>query len=78
MKVQVKCFSTLVKADVCDYKGATEHDVPVGATVKDVITKLSLPLDDIKIMFVNSKEVGADTVLQDGDQVAFSPVTGGM
>jgi sulfur carrier protein ThiS len=78
MKVKVKCFSTLVKADVCDYHGAKEHDVPEGTTVKDLVDKLSLPADEIKIMFVNSKEVEANTVLKDGDQIAFSPVTGGM
>jgi len=78
MKIAVKCFSTLVKTDVCDYKGAKEHDVPTGTTVKDVIDKLALPAEEIKIVFVNNKEVGADTVLREGDQVAFSPVTGGM
>lgn len=78
MKVKVKCFSTLVKADVCDYLGAKEHDVPAGMTVTGLIDKLSLPADEIKIMFVNNKEVEADTVLKDGDQIAFSPVTGGM
>lgn len=78
MKVKVKCFSTLVKADVCDYQGAKEHEVPDGTTVKGLIEKLSLPADEIKIIFVNSREVEADTVLKDGDQIAFSPVTGGM
>jgi sulfur-carrier protein len=78
MKIAVKCFSTLVKADVCDYKGAKEHDVPTGTTVKDIIGKLALPADEINIVFVNNKEVGVDTVLREGDQVAFSPVTGGM
>jgi molybdopterin synthase sulfur carrier subunit len=78
MKVKVKCFSTLVKADVCDYQGAKEQDIPEGTTVKGLIDKLSLPEDEIKIVFVNSKEVNANTVLKDGDQVAFSPVTGGM
>lgn len=78
MKVKVKCFSPLVKADICDYHGAKEHDVPEGTTVKGLVDKLSLPADEIKIMFVNSKEVEANTVLEDGDQIAFSPVTGGM
>jgi sulfur carrier protein ThiS len=78
MKIKVKCFSTLVKAEVCDYKGATEHDVPDGTTVKDLITALSLPEEEIKIVFVNNKELSAEAVLKEGDQIAFSPVTGGM
>jgi sulfur carrier protein ThiS len=78
MKIAVKCFSTLAKTDVCDYKGAKEHDVPAGTTVNDIIGKLALPANEINIVFVNNKEVGVDTVLREGDQVAFSPVTGGM
>jgi len=78
MKVKVKFFSTLVKAEICDYKGATDHDFPDGATVKDVIAALSLPVEKIKIVFVNNKELSAETVLKEGDQIAFSPVTGGM
>ncbi|MRR54168.1 MAG: MoaD/ThiS family protein [Deltaproteobacteria bacterium] len=78
MKISVKCFSTLVKENVCDYRGAKEHEIPAGTTVNELIGTLALPADEIKIVFVNSKEVGAETVLRDGDKVAFSPVTGGM
>ncbi len=76
--VGVKCFSTLVKADACDYKGSTEHILPERATVRDLIEKLQLPLEAIKLIFVNNREVEPDTVLNDGDQVGFSPVTGAM
>jgi sulfur carrier protein ThiS len=62
MKVKVKCFSTLVKADVCDYKGSKEHELPAGGTVKDLIAKLGLNMEEIKIIFVNSKEVDANSV----------------
>lgn len=76
--VNVKCFSTMVKADTCDYKGSTPYDLPEGATVHDLIEKLSLPLEAVKIIFLNGKEAETDTVLHDGDQVALSPVTGAM
>ena len=78
IKVKVKCFSTLVKEQMCDYKGSTEHELLEGSTIHDLIEKLSLPLDAVKIIFLNSKEVGFDAVLHDGDQIAFSPVTGAM
>lgn len=78
IKVKVKCFSTMVKADTCDYKGSTEYEMPEGAAVHDLIEKLSLPLEAVKIIFVNHREAETDTVLKDGDQVAFSPVTGAM
>lgn len=78
IKVKVKCFSTLTKEHVCDYKGSTEHELPEGSTIHDLIEKLAIPLDAIKIIFLNSKEVGLDAVLRSGDQVGLSPVTGGM
>lgn len=78
IKVGVKCFSTMVKADACDYKDSTTHELPEGATVHDLIEKLSLPLEAVKIIFLNGREVETDTVLHDGDQVALSPVTGAM
>jgi rubredoxin/sulfur carrier protein ThiS len=78
IKVKVKCFSTLVKENMCDYKGSTEYELPEGATVHDLIERLNLPIEAIKIVFLNSKEVEFSTVLHSGDQLALSPVTGGM
>jgi rubredoxin/sulfur carrier protein ThiS len=78
IKVNVKCFSTLVKADTCDYKDSTPYELPEGATIHDLIEKLSLPLEAIKIIFLNGREAETDAVLRNGDQVALSPVTGAM
>jgi rubredoxin/sulfur carrier protein ThiS len=78
IKVMVKCFSTLIKADECDYKGSTEHELFEGSTIHDLIEKLSIPLDAVKIVFVNGKEVDFGNVLHSGDQVALSPKTGAM
>ena len=44
----------------------------------DLIEKLSLPLEAIKIIFLNGREAETDSVLHNGDQVALSPVTGAM
>jgi rubredoxin/sulfur carrier protein ThiS len=78
IKVMVKCFSTLIKADECDYKGSTEHELPEGSTIHDLIEKLAIPLDAVKIVFVNGKEVDFSNVLHSSDQVALSPKTGAM
>ena len=37
-----------------------------------------LPKEEIKLIFVNNKRAGFDTVLKDGDQVALAPPVGGM
>jgi molybdopterin synthase sulfur carrier subunit len=78
MKVNLKCFAQLAKEQVCDYKESTPHELTEGATVGDLIERLGLPREEIKIIFVNNTIVAAGTVLRDGDKVALAPVTGGM
>ena len=78
IKVKVKCFSTLRNAETCDFKDGTEHALFEGSNVHDLVEKLEIPLEAINIVFVNHKEVDFQTVLSDGDQVAFSPKTGAM
>ncbi len=34
--------------------------------------------ENVKIVFVNSKIVGIDAVLSNGDKIALAPATGGM
>lgn len=50
IRVNVKCFSTLVRTNACDYKGSTAHELPKGTTIHDLIEKLSLPLEAITII----------------------------
>ena len=78
MKVNVKCFANLSKEGKCNYHGSTPCEIADKGTVKDVVKKLDLNADEIKIIFVNHKEVNLDCVLKEGDQVALSPKTGGM
>ena len=37
MKVKLKCFSTLVNADSCDFKESTTYDLEDGHTVEDLV-----------------------------------------
>ena len=78
INVKVKCFSTLAKENVCGYRADMEYSMYEGSTVHDLTEKLEIPLDAVKIVFRNRREVGFDTVLHAGDRVGFSPVTGGM
>jgi len=78
MKVNLKCFAQLVKEQVCDYKESTPHELPEGSTVSDLIERLGLPREEVKVIFVNNTIVAAGTVLRNGDNVALAPVTGGM
>ena len=78
MKVNLKCFAQLAKEQVCDYKASTPHELPEGSTVSDLIERLGLPREEIKVIFVNNTIVAAGTLLRNDDNVALAPVTGGM
>ena len=78
MKVHLKCFATLAEEDVCDFRESAQNEITEGETVNGLVERLGLPKKDIKVIFVNNKVAGFDTVLKDGDQVALSPPVGGM
>jgi len=78
MKVNLKCFSTLVNSDTCGYKDSAVFDLAGGQTVEDLIHRAGISRDDVKIAFVNSRIVDFGTVLSAGDRVGLSPAVGGM
>jgi len=78
MKIHLKCFATLAEGDVCDFRDSVQNEITEGETVDALVARLGLPKNEIKIIFVNNKAAGFDTVLKDGDQVALSPPVGGM
>ena len=78
MKVNLKCFSTLVNPDKCDYRESTPYKLAEGQSVKDLVGRAEIACEDVKIAFVNSRIVEFDTVLADGDNVGLAPSVGGM
>jgi len=78
MKIHLKCFSSLVNPDSCDYKESTEYDLSEGQTIEDLVKKAGVDMKELKIAFVNGRIVEIDEVLRDGDQVGFAPAVGGM
>ncbi|MCB2167720.1 MAG: MoaD/ThiS family protein [Deltaproteobacteria bacterium] len=78
MKVDLVCFSKLVNEDTCDYRNSQAYDMAEGQNVEDLLQQAGIPKDDVKIAFVNSRIVGFDTVLSDGDRVGLAPAVGGM
>lgn len=78
MRINLKCFATLVNPDTCDYKDSTAYDLDDGQTVEDLVQRAGVDRNDVKVAFVNNRVVGFDTVLSDGDQVGLAPAVGGM
>jgi sulfur carrier protein ThiS len=77
MKVNLKCFSTLVNPDTCNYKDSTPYELNDGQTIQDLIESAGIAAEDVKIAIVNNRTVDFDTVLSHGDQVGLSPAVGG-
>jgi sulfur carrier protein ThiS len=78
MKVTLKCFSTLVDSDSCDYKEGTTYELSEGQTLQDLVDRAGVASEDVKIAFVNSRKADFDTVLCNNDRVGLAPAVGGM
>ena len=78
MKVDVKCFATLVNGDTCDYRKPITYNIEDGQTVGDLADRVGVARADVKISFVNGRQAGHDTILSPGDRVGFVPAVGGM
>ena len=79
MRVHVKMIANYRAALPPEAKnGVLEMDVPVGATVYDVISRFDVPLNDESVIVLNGLTVDLNTSLQEGDMVtAFSAIAGG-
>ncbi len=76
MRVKVKLLSVFAAHARADADGLTA--VPDDATVRDLAESLGLPLDLVRIITINGRQVDLDHRLSEGDQVyLFPPALGG-
>ncbi len=73
MQVQVSCYATL--SPFSPQAGLVE--LPPGSTPGDLIQHLGIPMDEVKIIFVNGKNADPPTPLDDQDRVGIFPAVGG-
>jgi len=78
MDVQLKCFTILASPDKCDFTESTPYEIADGQTVESLINLSGINIDDVKIVFVNNRVVGFDTVLKDGDRVGLAPTVSSL
>lgn len=78
MALQVLLAATL-RRFVPDYDPLTGLNVPVpsGITVRELVDRLGLPRDEIKLIMVNGVASSWDAVLHGDERVAFFPPVGG-
>jgi len=58
---------------------ATVVDLPDGATVTDLVSRLGIPADHAKMFVSNDEQLETTAVLRDGQEVnVFPPLAGGV
>ena len=78
MKIECRLFASLSRYMPEPWKNASQVEVREGMTVRDLLESIKVPLDAVKVVFINGVHASADEVLQDGDRVGiFPPVAGG-
>lgn len=79
MKIEVQLFASLGRyAPEGDGAASFETHLEPGAPVAELLGRLGVPRDVVKLVFVNGVHATEQTVLQEGDRVGvFPPVAGG-
>ena len=72
--VHIKLFATL--ADFLP-DNAENYAIATGTTVERLISRLGIPLQKAKLVFVNGQKAGLETVLKSGDRLGIFPPVGG-
>jgi molybdopterin converting factor small subunit len=72
--ISLKLYATLanLKPDNADRFG-----VEPNTTVGQLADALGVPLKEMKLIFINGRKCGLDTLLKDGDRVGIFPPVGG-
>lgn len=73
MKVKLKLFATLRN----DRFDEMELDVEKGSRVDFLFDRFKLKQDDVAIIFINGRHADYNSLLNDGDDIAFFPPIGG-
>lgn len=78
MRVRAKLFATLSRHYAGVMPGTpVEVEVADGATLSDLIDRLDVPHEEVKMVFVNGRMRSLDYELEPGDEVGIFPPVGG-
>ncbi len=73
MNIEIKCFASL--AAFAPQSGYIE--MPEGAVVADVIARLGIKNEDVKIIFINGVHAEESSPLKRDDRLGLIPAVGG-
>lgn len=74
MKVRVKHFASLKKGAE---NGPVTVEIPDGALISDLMSKIGIKQDDVGILMVSGKQATFGHPLKENDVVTFIPHIGG-
>jgi len=74
MPIDLKCYATLAPLTP---DNAANFPIKVGETIQALAERLTIPIGEVKIVFVNGQAADLDRVLSDGDRVGIFPPVGG-
>ena len=78
MFIRVKLFATLGRYALNGVAGAPfEMEFSEGATLDDMVDRLNLPRDEVKVFFINGRARPKDWILKPGDEVGIFPLVAG-
>ena len=78
MKIEVNLYATLKKYMKNETGGKPlVLEISEDTSVKDMIQKLKVPADSVKLIFINGVHAKRDTILKDGDRLGLFPPVGG-
>jgi len=80
MKIEVKLYASLGRYMPQDVlvKGQDDVEVGEGTTIKTLLEDLKVPLETVKLIFLNGIHAKDNEILKDGDRLGvFPPVAGG-
>ncbi len=79
MKITVKLHAVLKKHLAAETQGVTTVEIREGATVRELIERLGIPLDHAGMKVSGSEQLELTSVLHEGQEVSlFPPLAGGI
>lgn len=80
MKIELRLFASLARympGETCS-NGDRIMEVAEGSTIIDILRRLEVPLDKVRVIFLNGLHATGEEILKEGDRVGiFPPVAGG-
>lgn len=78
MQVQIQLFASLASYLPADSRGkAINLEVEPGSNIQQVLDKLQIPMDSVKLVFKNGIHAKFEDILQENDRIGVFPPIGG-